>query len=61
MNTTNSPSSGSSFDPSAGSFSANLDATTGALYFFLGATVQPSAAQAPGVYQGTLMVTVSYL
>jgi hypothetical protein len=61
MNTTNSPSSGSSFDPSVGSFSANLDATTGALYFFIGATVQPSASQDPGVYQGTLMVTVSYL
>lgn len=38
----------------------NLDATTGALHVWLGATVSPTAAQLAGTYNGTVTMTVTY-
>jgi len=31
------------------------------MYLWLGGTVTPSASQAPGVYVGNIVVTISYL
>lgn len=58
-NTTNSSASGTDFTPSGSATSATLS-SGGALYLFVGATVQPSSSQAAGTYTGTLTLTVVY-
>jgi hypothetical protein len=58
-NTTNSASSGTTFTPATSPTSATLSGT-GALYVFVGATVQPTVAQAAGTYTGTMTLTVVY-
>jgi hypothetical protein len=58
-NATNSTSGGSAITPSATPTSATLSGS-GALFFFLGATVTPPANQAAGSYTGTVTLTVSY-
>lgn len=57
-NTTNSP-TGTGFTPSGGSTAATTSGT-GNLFVFVGATVSPGAAQALGVYTGTVTLTVIY-
>ncbi len=57
-NTSNSP-TGTGFTPSAGATGATTSAT-GQLFVFIGATVSPGAAQATGVYNGTVQMTVIY-
>ena len=58
-NTTNSSASGTDFTPSSSATSATLS-SGGALYLFVGATVQPTASQAAGTNTGTLTLTVVY-
>jgi hypothetical protein len=58
-NTTNSSASGTDFTPSASATSAVLSGS-GALYVFVGATVQPTVSQAAGTYTGTATMTVVY-
>jgi hypothetical protein len=58
-NTSNSPSGGSSFTPSAAPTNAVLSAG-GALWVFIGATVSPATNQPAGTYSGTLSMTVVY-
>lgn len=58
-NTSNAPTGGTNFTPSAGLTNATLSAT-GALYVFVGAEVTPAANQAAGNYSGTVQMTVTY-
>lgn len=59
-NNTNATAGGTGFTPSAASTLAVLDATTGNRFVFLGATVTPAVAQAPGAYTGTITMNVVY-
>lgn len=60
-NTASAPTGGTDFTPSGASTNAALSADViGALYVFIGAQVQPAAAQAAGSYSGTVSVTVVY-
>ena len=59
VNTTNSTSGGSSFPPSAVPANATLSGS-GALFFFIGATVTPPNNLPAGTYTGTVTLTVSY-
>jgi len=43
-----------------GTTTTRLDAVTGALYIWLGATVTPTVAQVAGTYNGTVTMTVAY-
>ncbi len=43
-----------------GTTTTNLDAGTGALYVWLGATVAPGAAQVAGTYNALVTMTVAY-
>src|SRR6266571_3805076 len=58
-NTGNSTSGGTAITPSAAPTSSTLSGS-GALFFFVGATVTPPANQAAGSYTGTVTLTVSY-
>lgn len=58
-NTTNAPSSGTDFIPSATAVTANLG-STGNLYVFLGASVTPTVDQAAGTYTASASITVTY-
>jgi len=59
VNTTNSTSGGSTFPPSAVAANATLSGS-GALFFFVGATVSPPNNLPAGSYTGTVTLTVSY-
>jgi spore coat protein U-like protein len=59
QNTVNNPSTGTSFTPSAAMTTAAFSGT-GQLFVFVGATVTPATNQAPGVYNGTIQITVTY-
>lgn len=59
-NNTNSAAGGTGFTPSAASTLAVLDAATGNQFLFIGATVTPAVAQAPGAYTGTITMNVVY-
>ncbi|MEO8200815.1 MAG: DUF4402 domain-containing protein [Gemmatimonadota bacterium] len=58
-NTTNAPSGGTNFTPSAGTTNSAFSAT-GALFVFVGATVTPATNQAAGAYTGNVQLTVTY-
>ncbi len=58
-NGSNSTSGGSGITPSATPTTSTLSGS-GALFFFLGATVTPPANQPAGSYTGTVTLTVSY-
>src|ERR1041385_9139264 len=58
-NQSNSTSGGTAITPSATPTTSTLSGS-GALYFFLGATVTPPANQPAGNYSGTVTLTVSY-
>jgi spore coat protein U-like protein len=57
--TINSTSGGSAITPSAAPSGTTLSGS-GALFFFVGATVTPPANQPAGSYTGTVTLTVSY-
>jgi hypothetical protein len=50
---------GTSFTPSASATAATLSGT-GALFVYIGATVQPTVSQASGSYSGSMTMTVVY-
>ncbi|HXF96535.1 MAG TPA: DUF4402 domain-containing protein [Gemmatimonadales bacterium] len=58
-NTTNAPTGGTDFTPSAAPTSAVLSGS-GQLFVFIGATVSPATNQPAGTYSGTLSMTVVY-
>jgi hypothetical protein len=58
-NQSNSTSGGTAITPSATPTTSTLSGS-GALFFFLGATVTPPANQPAGNYSGTVTLTVSY-
>ncbi|HEX5633960.1 MAG TPA: hypothetical protein VFX50_12065, partial [Gemmatimonadales bacterium] len=59
VNTSNLPTGGTSFTPSASAQSATFSAG-GALWVFLGGTVTPATNQLPGLYTGTVTLTAVY-
>ncbi len=58
-NTADNPAAATSFDPSAGA-TTNLEGATGALYVWIGGTVQPTETQPAGTYTGTITLDVAY-
>ncbi len=58
-NQANSQAGSTAFDP-AGTTLVNLDATTGALYVWIGGTVNASGSQPAGTYTGTITLTAAY-
>ena len=58
-NTSNAPTGGTDFTPSAAPTTAVLSGT-GGLWVFVGATVSPATNQPAGNYSGTLSMTVVY-
>ena len=59
QNTVNNPTTGTNFTPSGAMTTATFSGT-GQLFVFVGATVTPATNQAPGVYNGTIQITVTY-
>ena len=49
------------FNPNVGTTGRLGPPPRGDMYLWLGGTVSPSASQAPGVYVGNIVVTISYL
>ncbi len=58
-NTSNSSAAGTDFTPNSSATAATLS-VGGALYVFVGATVNPTTGQVAGTYTGTLTLTVVY-
>jgi hypothetical protein len=59
QNPVNNPTTGTNFTPSAAMTTATFSGT-GQLYVYIGATVTPVVSPAPGVYNGTIQITVTY-
>jgi hypothetical protein len=59
---TDSPTGGTAFDPSVGVNNARFGPPPRPyLGVYLGGTVSPSATQAAGIYQGSIILTITYL
>jgi spore coat protein U-like protein len=59
---TDAPGGGNIFNPNVGANNARFGPPVRPYFFvYLGGTVNPSLTQAPGVYQGTIIVTITYL
>jgi len=58
-NTTDDPATGTAFDPAVGA-TADAHAVSGALFVWIGGTVQPLETQPTGVYTATITLDVSY-
>lgn len=58
-NTSNAPTGGTNFTPSAGTTNSTFSAG-GSLFVFVGATVTPATNQSAGAYTGTVQLTVTY-
>jgi hypothetical protein len=57
-----SPTGGTAFDPAVGVNNARFGPPPRPyLWVYLGGTVSPSAAQAAGIYQGSIILTITYL
>jgi spore coat protein U-like protein len=53
---------GTIFNPAVGVNNARFGGNANPYFFvYLGGTVTPSASQAPGIYQGTIILTITYL
>ena len=53
---------GTIFNPAIGVNNARFGGAARPYFFvYLGGTVTPSATQAPGIYQGTIILTITYL
>jgi spore coat protein U-like protein len=59
VNTSNVPTGGTSFTPSASAQAATFSGA-GELWVFLGGTVTPASNQTPGLYTGTVTLTAVY-
>lgn len=59
---TDSPTGGTAFDPAVGVNNGRFGPPPRPyLWVYLGGTVSPSAVQAPGIYQGSIILTITYL
>ena len=59
---TDSPTGGTAFDPAVGVNDARFGPPPRPyLWVYLGGTVSPTATQAPGIYQGSIILTITYL
>src|SRR5947209_429305 len=58
---TNNVASATAFDPIAGTTGKLGPTANPFLYIWIGGTVSPAAAAKPGVYTGTIIVTIAYL
>ena len=58
-NTANTQAAQTAITPT-GTTTTRLDAVTGALFIWLGATVTPTVAQVAGTYNGLITMTVAY-
>jgi len=58
---TNDVASATAFDPIAGTTGKLGPTANPFLYIWIGGTVSPAAAAKPGVYTGTIIVTIAYL
>jgi len=59
---TDAPTGGRIFNPAVGVNNARFGGAARPYFFvYLGGTVTPSATQAPGIYQGTIILTITYL
>lgn len=53
---------GTTFNPAVGVNNARFGGNANPYFFvYLGGTVTPSLTQAPGIYQGTIILTITYL
>jgi len=60
--TSDSPNGGRIFNPAVGVNNARFGNARNPYFFvYLGGTVTPSPTQAPGIYQGTIILTITYL
>jgi len=57
---TNNPAAGTTFDPSVGTTGRFGPPATPTVYVWIGGTVNPAANVKPGIYQGTIIVTLTY-
>ena len=57
---TNNPAAGTTFDPNIGTVGRFGPPGTPTLYIWIGGTVNPAANVKPGIYQGTIIVTLIY-
>ena len=59
---TDSPTGGTAFNPAVGVNNGRFGPPPRPyLWVYLGGTVSPSAVQAPGIYQGSIILTITYL
>lgn len=58
-NATNDPGGAATFDPAVGA-TANIGSPVATLFVWIGGTVQPAAAQASGLYTGTITLQTTY-
>lgn len=58
-NGANNPATAATFNPATGTL-ANISNPAATLFVWLGGTVQPAAAQASGLYTGTVTLTATY-
>ena len=58
---TDSPTGGTAFDPSVGDDGRFGPPPRPYLWVYLGGTVSPSGTQAAGIYQGSIILTITYL
>ena len=60
--TNDQPNGGTIFNPAVGVNNARFGGNANPYFFvYLGGTVNPSPTQAPGIYQGTIILTITYL
>ena len=60
--TNDSPGGGTIFNPAVGVNNARFGGNANPYFFvYLGGTVNPSLTQAPGIYQGSIILTITYL
>lgn len=57
----NDPTGGTPFDPAAGTTGRLGPPPNPTLYIWIGGTVTPAVTAKPGIYQGTIVVSVAYL
>jgi hypothetical protein len=58
---TNNPAGGNVFDPAAGATGRFGPPTNPTLYIWIGGTVNPALTAKPGIYQGTIILSLTYL
>jgi hypothetical protein len=56
----NNPAAGTPFDPAVGAVGRIGPPANPNMYIWLGGTVSPAAAAKPGIYQGTIVVSLTY-